>query len=436
MKRVLLSAAILFACGMASAQKLTYVPYNTATNQNAFLMGTAVSANGRYVAGGDNEKAFICDMQTGEIKYFKSEFLGETDVTNVLSTVNSVTNDGVGYGYLENQAAKFDFATGVTTKISTDYATASSTNSDGSMQCGFTYDDSYKTSPVYWDSEGNMKSLPQPTDSWAGFGVNGASARQISEDGNVIIGHIVDDFGTYPAIVWHKNSDDSYSADLICKPYFNGSYDAWQKYDNFSVEAISANGKWAAILMHDYDENYDDNGMYMARYDIEADTLQILNCPNHSAELYYYPNGISNDGTIVGYTEDGMDGSSRVGIIVKGGEDTAKNISEVYPSIADFKKMDGYLNDSPCAITPDGRYIVGFGYVDSPLSESDLWTATWLLDTGVSTEVENAAADNLSKKVVASYNLEGKKLNGKSATRNSVVINRLANGKSVKNIVK
>ena len=112
MKKVLLTAAVLAACGMASAQKLTYVPYNKAGQETAYLKGVAVSDNGRYVAGDDGEKAFICDMQTLELKFFKSEFLGEEGVSGVEATINSVTNDGVGFGYLESNPTKFDFASG------------------------------------------------------------------------------------------------------------------------------------------------------------------------------------------------------------------------------------------------------------------------------------------------------------------------------------
>ena len=49
MKKMLLSAAFLAAMTSVSAQKLTYVPYA----DNGYLMGTYISSDGRYIAGGD-----------------------------------------------------------------------------------------------------------------------------------------------------------------------------------------------------------------------------------------------------------------------------------------------------------------------------------------------------------------------------------------------
>ena len=76
MKKILLSVALLAATFGASAQKLSYIPYE----DNALMMGITISANGRYVAGSDTEgRAFIYDTQAKQIKYFQSPNLGETD---------------------------------------------------------------------------------------------------------------------------------------------------------------------------------------------------------------------------------------------------------------------------------------------------------------------------------------------------------------------
>lgn len=438
MKKVLLTAAVLAACGMASAQKLTYVPYNKAGQETAYLKGVAVSDNGRYVAGDDGEKAFICDMQTLELKFFKSEFLGEEGVSGVEATINSVTNDGVGFGYLESNPTKFDFASGNWTKLdSNQNGSVMYTTSDNTFMCGYTYE-GYYPSAVYWDDNGEMHSLPTPTNDWLGFEADGFSTDYANSDGSVIVGHAVDGYGTYPLVTWVRNSDDSYSFNFPARRFFNGAMDAWQPYDSFNSCCISANGKWAAINIHDLnaDNDYEDEGMYIGRYDLQADTLQIIKCADHSADLHYYANSIANDGTIVGYTED-QQTFGRTGIIVKAGEDKTTLLSEAYPTVAELASMDENQFNAPCMITPDGRYIEGFGYVVAPDDESSLWYATWLLDTNVSTKVENATADNAaSKKVVATYNLDGQRLNAKQAQHGRVVVNRMADGKSVKNVVK
>ena len=96
MKKILLSVALLAATCGTSAQKLSYIPYE----DNALMMGITISANGRYVAGGDTEgRAFIYDTQAKQIKYFQSPNLGETDADLAdLASIRSVTHDGVGYG--------------------------------------------------------------------------------------------------------------------------------------------------------------------------------------------------------------------------------------------------------------------------------------------------------------------------------------------------
>lgn len=69
MKKMLLSAAFLAAMTSVSAQKLRYVPYA----DNGYLMGTYISSDGRYIAGGDaGGQGFIYDTQNGQIKYFVS----------------------------------------------------------------------------------------------------------------------------------------------------------------------------------------------------------------------------------------------------------------------------------------------------------------------------------------------------------------------------
>ena len=69
MKKILLSVALLAATCGASAQKLSYIPYE----DNALMRGVTISANGRYVAGSDTGgRAFIYDTQAKQIKYFQS----------------------------------------------------------------------------------------------------------------------------------------------------------------------------------------------------------------------------------------------------------------------------------------------------------------------------------------------------------------------------
>ena len=81
MKKILLSVALLAATCGASAQKLSYIPYE----DNALMMGITISANGRYVAGGDTEgRAFIYDTQAKQISI--SSRLTSAKPTLILTT--------------------------------------------------------------------------------------------------------------------------------------------------------------------------------------------------------------------------------------------------------------------------------------------------------------------------------------------------------------
>lgn len=178
MKKILLSVALLAATCGASAQKLSYIPYE----DNALMMGITISANGRYVAGGDTEgRAFIYDTQAKQIKYFQSPNLGETDADlDDLASIRSVTNDGVGYGDIYGKSTKFDFATGTTTALLDESVEGSSlvhyASSDGKVSCGVTYDNTTFIQTPYVMVDGVMQSLPEVSNEWAGYEVNGGIA--------------------------------------------------------------------------------------------------------------------------------------------------------------------------------------------------------------------------------------------------------------------
>lgn len=163
----------------------------------------------------------------------------------------------------------------------------------------------------------------------------------------------------------------------------------------------------------------------------QSSTLLQASTSIVGADLAYYATSVADDGTILGMAEVEM--SSRNAVICKAGETEFKNLSAVYPTITDFSAMEtnGFLQAN--SITPDGRYIVGYGYKD--LDEENYCFATWCLDTQTeATGVEGVADASKQSKVVASYTVDGKKLN-RPTMRNELVINRFANGK-VRKMVK
>lgn len=432
MKKILLSAALMAACCVMNAQKLTYIPWA----DNALMMSTAVSNNGKYLAGCDTEgRAFIYNTESGQIKYFASPLLGdESQTTDPGADIRSVSNDGVGTGYLEDKATKFDFATGQYTKADDeDNSLETYISSDGKFKLGFSYDNTYVCKP-YYIKDDNKHYLPLPTDEWTGYETNGFKTANANADGSIILGSITDNFATEPMLLWVRNRDnESYSVINVSKRFYDSSseLDGPQATDYFNGASISSNGKYVAVTTH-LDKGSFEAGNTIARYDVANDNVEYITCADKDNGMSYYCGGIADDGTIVGFIEDNNTGA-RYGFICKAGETEAKRISEVYPTLTDLATMDANELNVPCNITPDGRYIVGYGYVS--MDEENLCYGSYWIDTqGGETGIGSVNGTDSSAKVVASYSADGKKVN-RTPNYRSLVINKMNNGK-IKKVIK
>lgn len=426
MRRLLLSAALLAAGLAASAQKITFIP----TSISAFLQGEIISDNGKYLGGSDTAgQAFIYDTTTGEIKFFASPNLDQetTDTNN--ASLYSIDNDGVAVGYLEQKAAKFNFATGKYETLLNESSIAKYKANDGTI-FGITYNEAYERTP-FMMKDGVKTDLPMATSAWAGYENDGFDIYNANADGSIIVGCGHDNYETNPMTIWAKNKDNkTYSIVPVSKKYLDSSSDfsGHQPYEWFEGAAISSNGKWVAVMLHG--KNDYEHGLSIARYHVDTDSVEIINCPDATEESWYYANSISDDGTIIGYVENQMT-YGRYAFICKGGENEAKRMSEVFPKLNDISVMDGYDNNTPCMITPDGRYITGFGYVD--FDDNNLCFATYVIDTKDDTDgVESIKDNNDSNSVKASYTVDGKTAKRFDGSRKSIVINKMANGQTKK----
>ena len=306
------------------------------------MRGITISANGRYVAGADTEgRAFIYDTQAKQIKYFQSPDLEDTGADlDDMASIRSVTNDGVGYGYIYGKSTKFDFTTGSMTALLDESVEGSSlvhyASSDGKVSCGVTYDNTTYIQAPYVMVDGVMQKLPEISNEWAGYEVNGGIAYGGNEDGSVLWGAVCDNFSSYPLMYWVRNRDGkTYSANLLSKRFVDPTMDLTgaQPYDLFTGAAMSANGKWLAVNYHTkiVSRNQKDEGNRVARFDLEADTLQLLSCPDASAEISYYATGISNEGTVVGFVEDKVT-FARKAAMCPAGTKEMKLLADLYPT--------------------------------------------------------------------------------------------------------
>lgn len=429
MKKMLLSAAFLAAMTSVSAQKFTFVPYA----DNGYLMGTYISSDGHYVAGGDlGGQAFIYDTQNGKMKYFVSPDNAD-ETKDESAEVRAVNPDGTGVGYVGDKLCKFNFNTGEYTDLGVDEpALANTISTDGSIIGGFAWDEStYMQHPIYL-KDGVKYDLPMPTSKWLGYEANGFGLTGASEDGSMFLGYVQDDFAAYPICVWVLNQDGkTYSVVPVSKRFYDASIElnGPQEYDYFNGAFMSANGRWVALSMHN--KNNFDQSYTLARYDVLNDCVEMISCPEATPQQAYYATAISNDGTLIGYINDEAS-NARTGVICLAGDSVAHRLSEAFPNVPELAKLDVNELNTPCCITPDGRYIAGFGYVD--LDEQNLCFATYWIDTKVTDDVDKVAGSSEPAKVVASYGVDGKAK--RIAAAKGLRLDKLANGKVKKVMVK
>ena len=432
MKKSILFATMLAVMGTAQAQKLTYIPWT----ENALLEGVCVSPNGEYIGGTDLEgRAFIYSTQTGEIKFYVHPDLEAGDQSKD-SRVNSINDNGVGVGYYGDNASRFDFAAGTHTESFGDMSYSTFISNDGTFECGFTWDNAYVRTP-YVMVNGEKQLLPEATDAWMGYTTDGFSPRSASDDGSVIMGLAVDNFATYPLVLWVRNKDNAtYSLIPVSKRFFDPDYydcTGPQEYGSFSGQSISPNGRWIVV---DAKVKGFGGESKIVRYDVANDVVENISCPDASALNWYLSTGVSNDGTIVGYVENKR-ANTRTAFIVKGGETDAQYMADVYQDLDEIVQMNNYGLNTPMAISPDSRYIVGFGYVS--LNADNLGLATYYIDTQAEPDAvkdvakkDNAAAQ---KQVVGTYTMDGKQVNvSTTGNRKGLFIDKMADGRFVKQV--
>lgn len=406
MKHFLLSLAALAASTSAvNAQNgLTILP----NPEDGSLMSTSMSANGRYISGEyfGGAIAFIYDAETKTFSYTP-----ETEMTSFFG----VNDNGKGFGYFDDYAIVFDMD-GNMTKLNEDtyedgtFAIAKHGTNDESFYVGNTYGMDYVTHACYW-KDGVKVDLPEPTSEWCGFEVNGTSAERITPDGSLIVGRIVDNWAAYPMVLWTRNADgETYSVTYPCKRYFEGGYGS-NPYIIFQATATSENGKYVAIQMCDWEENY-----YLGRYDTETDLLEYTSVtaePSEGEEVEperatYNCNAVANDGTMYFYKEVSGWGMQRTGYVWKAGEQTPVTLAEAFPACEAFAEFDLNGVHTPTGVSADGRYVSGF------MADENFDFHVYLFDT-------QAYSAEASVQGVQASKAEAKDIHGLDGVRRSVM---------------
>lgn len=341
---------------------LRITPFTTATQ----LMGESMSLNAKYVTGlnyGTNN-ACIWNTETNEFINFTAYDEG---MVHAINSDGTAVGSTVGYG----GKALICYADGTSTTLednggtNTQGADAWCISEDGKTIGGFYYyfewtdaaqtEGFYATFPCVWQDK-KCINLLYPTKAEMGFNVDGAGLRWMSADGSVLLGYLVDDKATWPAIIWRKNAQGDYECDPICKDYFEAAYKKGKPYMMFNPCALSANGEWVALIIQD---EFDDSDFSkpmpitkVARLNLKTGKLEILEAGQPMGA-----NSIADDGSVLLYTNvDGIFG--RIGYIWKAGETTMTCLDDMLSKV---KGMPEFGANVPASFAADNKTIMGFG---------------------------------------------------------------------------
>ncbi|MCD8297372.1 MAG: hypothetical protein LUC88_07350 [Prevotella sp.] len=397
MKKILLTIIVAATCVMGMAQNYGFTLYTS--EDYVGLRGLAMSPSGRYIAGvlGVTASAgtFIIDTETGEICICETggEFRGVSDT-------------GVAIGYGQGGAITCDMEGKVTSLVKGGSGIGNAITPDGTLCVGNVYRNyadggsAWYTHACYW-KDGETVLLPEPTAEELGFRTDGTSATAVSADGSLIVGFVIDNWATYPLIVWKLNEDGTYTCDPISKDYYEE--DQWaanHPYYTFSPTAVSSNGRYIAMTL---ESSCYDNIERIGRYDMETGVLVEAANDNN-----FLPSGISDDGSILAAL-GGVASMNKQGYIWTPENDEAVTIRSIYPYATDFATYDAAGDHQPMSISPDGRFIMGFvGFYDEAVGQYKY--GTYLFDTQ---EYENA----LSIDAVRADEQKGEEIYGIDGTR-------------------
>ncbi len=381
MKR--LTILTLLAVSALCANSQTFTVLSPGEDYSLYVQG--MSNNGKWLCGYYGSASCIINTETGEY----IDYLYESDF-------NSITNDGVMAGW-----ASLDVDDGETSAVlfgpdgyekiypndENTSAMAKAITNDGSIVCGFTYNNSTRVRKAcIWKGDEQIF-LPDPED--CAFRTSrGCAAQFISDDAKIIVGYIV--YGaSYPCIVWRLQDDGSYVCDPICNRYFNSDTDS-DDQDNewyqLMPEGLSKNGKYVSLLL------VDENGYWrIGRYNTEDDTLTA------SDDTFdYWPEHVSDQGTIVGWLI--YNDEYYVATMWRVEDDNVQIISELHEDQETLYYYDYLGTNRAVCISPSGRYIAGVAVAQFDVSEEYARDFAWWLDLGEDEEgYEEAVEDGIKQ---------------------------------------
>lgn len=381
------------------------------------LLGLSISPNGKYICGSIEKGigVFAANRLTGEVKW-QVTLDGDRDGDQL----KAIDNEGVAIGFLED-AVLYSFDTDTFTALKAPagfkYCIGEDITPDGNMKVGSLVGTGFLTDAAFTIDNVNWTLLPMPTEEEFGGlidGSKGSSAKMVSVDGKVILGHV----GSFGApIVWVKNDTGVYEPDFFMARYVKATSDDINDTSKPLVSLsgmykyMSGNGKYVVMMGLIPAEIPGETRSVPVVYDTEKKDIKIYDEIQEidELELTLYPLGISDDGTFIGTVGQPLMGSMGAFIMLEG-KTQAEWFNDVFPQFSELLgEADAIGFNNPTDITPDGRFILGHLYYCEDYMDpvAPAYFETYIIDRGENTGV-NEVSSNIGMEYI--YSVDGRAL--------------------------
>ncbi len=364
---------------------------------NTILWAIGLSPNGQYMSCwlGSGLGSALVDTKTNTYYYYDggSEFC-------------AVTNDGMMIGWGENGVFGYNPVTGEQL-VSDKEVLGKGATTDGSIIVGSIVVNGWSQQAGYY-KDGEVNFLPQPSEEDVGFDPGqGTVALDISDDGSVICGYLIDWYAGQAGLLWKLGDDGNYVLDPICKGMHEGEFSGDAPYFYDSPTAMSHNGKYIAFDFTDNDGTMSGGTPYVGRYNMETGEMETS-----SLKFSCSATRIADDGTMLVHTGDASS-QSRNALLWTTDAENPEYMSDIYPEVKEFALYDRDDWNYGTCISSDARYICGMAwhYMEGE-GEDYARQISWLFDRqAYTTGIHEATSDVVFDSDEAEYySLDGKKL--------------------------
>ncbi|MDE6368741.1 MAG: hypothetical protein K2K94_05835 [Muribaculaceae bacterium] len=395
------------------------------------LVGLGISPNGKYICGTLEQGAgiFVASNETGDVNWLivTGDEGGELRQVDNNGVAIGVTDEGILFSMDDAEESIIYAPSGYR------YFLGNALTNDGSMMVGSLYSESFLGKAVYTYDGEEWSFLPTPTKEELGDldpRADASSARFVSADGKVIVGHL-GSFGV--PIVWIKNEAGEYEADFFPARHLKDPLYAVSG----AYYCMSNNGRYVCMVGKVREEGTDNYLDMPVVYDTEKREVILYN-ERQEFDLNgngLYPCAISDDGTMVG-TIGQPYWASYGSFIWKAGEEKAEKFSTAFPVYAEKLGAGEDLGfNMPVGISADGRYILGYTYYCDDYDDNDAmaYWLTYTIDTQAgSAGIEDSMVNESQATPAAYYSVDGKRLGEMSKGINIV---RMSDG-TVRKVIK